>query len=252
MELSDLKSFLIDLFGAAKLTDDSEWGFTIEAASKISRLGFATNLTPETVKAAARAEVDLLVTHHDAWDFLYGMKEFCQAELRSHGMSHLFVHLPLDDADFGTGATMVQALGAEVVERTHREGVFHAGVVGEFDHPVDFGVLGKRFSFILEEPILAWRGHDRLISRVSVVTGGGQSTDNVHEAVERDCDVYITGEKVLYTIQYARFAGINLLVGSHTFTEILGVESLAHKIRNAFPGLYVTRIDEEHWESYRR
>ncbi len=30
------------------------------------------------------------------------------------------------------------------------------------------------------------------------------------------CDAYFTGEKILYTIQYAKQANINLIVGSHT------------------------------------
>ena len=48
-------------------------------------------------------------------------------------------------------------------------------------------------------------------------------TSDVKDAVDRNCDVYITGEKFLYTVQYAKFAGINIIVGSHTYTENLPI-----------------------------
>lgn len=43
------------------------------------------------------------------------------------------------------------------------------------------------------------------------------------------CDTYITGEYVLHSQQYARLMGINLLVGSHTNTEILGIHALGDR-----------------------
>ena len=57
-----------------------------------------------------------------------------------------------------------------------------------------------------------------------------------------NCDVYITGEKVLYTIEYAKLAGINLIVGSHTFTEVFGVESLAKKIKDKYKDIEIVRL----------
>ena len=73
-------------------------------------------------------------------------------------------------------------------------------------------------------------------------------TTEVRELVERGCDTYITGEKSLYTIQYAKFTGINLIVGSHTFTEIWGVESLTLKIKEAFSDVEIVRLNEAHSE----
>lgn len=49
-------------------------------------------------------------------------------------------------------------------------------------------------------------------------------------AAEKNCDINITGEKVLYIIEYAKFTGMNLIISSHTFTEIFGIESLSKKL----------------------
>lgn len=59
----------------------------------------------------------------------------------------------------------------------------------------------------------------------------------------------LTGECNLYTIQYAQFKGINLIIGSrHTFTEFFGIQSLAIKL-NDKKELEVVRLNEEHYEA---
>ncbi len=102
---------------------------------------------------------------------------------------------------------------------------------------------------ILEEPVQAWKFNDRLIQRVGIVCGGGGLNHDVKIAVEKECDVYITGEKILYTIEYAELVGLNLIIGSHTFTEVFGVESLVSKIIDTFKELEMYKIDEPHLEA---
>ncbi|MCB2322130.1 hypothetical protein LGL55_14980 [Clostridium tagluense] len=56
------------------------------------------------------------------------------------------------------------------------------------------------------------------------------------------------GEKILYTVQYAKYSKINLVVGSHTFTEIFGLERLNEFLIEKYPMLEIVRINEEHIE----
>ncbi len=86
------------------------------------------------------------------------------------------------------------------------------------------------------------------VKKVGVLTGAGHSTDHIKFALDKGCDTYITGEASLYTIQYAQFADINLLVGSHTFTEIFGVESLVLKIQELYENISLIKLQEEHFE----
>jgi putative NIF3 family GTP cyclohydrolase 1 type 2 len=83
---------------------------------------------------------------------------------------------------------------------------------------------------------------------VGIVTGAGNSTNNILDAVNLGCDAYITGEKSLYTVQYAQYVGMNLIVGSHTFTEIFGVRSLVEQIKRKFNHLEIIELTEEHFE----
>jgi len=202
------------------------------------------------VGEAVRAEVNVIITHHDACDFIYGMQEVCLSRMKEHGISHCQFHLPLDGADdFGNNVMLADKLGARVVEKSHLEAdAFYCGRICEFDEPLTFDALKSRLEGVLEEPVQAWRNHDRPIKRICIVTGGGLMTNHVKEAVDRGCDVYITGEKVLYTVEYARFAGIDLLVGSHTFTELFGVEEIARRVCEHFGDVEIIRLPEEHIE----
>jgi len=250
MRLPELEGLLSELFGAELLARAAgEWGITVRGKDEIGRIAFAVNLTPETAKAAVDGEADLLVTHHDAWPFLYGMPEACRSILAEKGVSHLFVHAPLDAADFGTAARLAQRLGLTVTGKSNLQNeLYYAGRVGVYEPPRSFAELAEKFAAVLGEPVKAWQNNDRPVRRVGVTTGGGMMTNELKEVVDKGCDTYITGEKVLYTVQYAKFAGLNLLVGSHTYTEIFGVEGLAAKLKESFPRLATFRLAEPHDE----
>lgn len=250
MRLAEIEECILDLFD----TKDNEHfykesGITVRWAGDVKRIGYCTNLTLDTIEEARKNNVDLMITHHDAWEFIYGLKEACREKLIEYNISHYFNHLPLDDCDFGTNNSLIEKLGLEIIERTHEEDGFFCGRVAEFKEEVTFEELVEKLESILEESVQSWKFKEGKIKRVGLVCGGGGFTTDVREAIDRNCDVYITGEKVLYTIEYAKFAGINLIVGSHTFTELFGIESLAMKIKDKFKDIEIVRLYEERLEA---
>lgn len=251
MNINVFENYIYELFGEERLStvkDKGEFGFTIKGIEEITKIGYATNLTPETVEEAIKNKVDLILTHHDAWDFIYGMKEICLEKLKENNISHYYIHLPLDDAEFGNNVTLLEKLGAEVIDKFCIEEGFYCGRVGVLETELEFNELVDKIENILEEPVKSWKNNDRTIKKVGVLTGAGMSTNNIKEALELNCDVYITGEKILYTVQYAKLTGINLIVGSHTFTEIFGVERLANFMKKKYNEVEIVRLYEEHIE----
>jgi len=250
MTITEFQQTLYTLFDRDLLEKfPNEWGLTTRGKEPITRVGFATNLTNETAIASCEAGVDLLLTHHDAWPFLHGMKESCMRILQEADLSHFYIHLPLDDVEFGTNTSLARRLGGRIVDQTHLcEEQFLCGRIAEFQPSVPFNELVHKIEIVLGESVKSWRHHDRPVSRLCIVTGGGMMTSDVKEAVDHQCDAYLTGEKVLYTVEYARFAGINLVVGSHTYTEIFGVEGLAQQLLRHHPSLTVMQIVEAHVE----
>jgi dinuclear metal center YbgI/SA1388 family protein len=242
----------IELIFANLLTqfdENEEYAFYNFGPKVIKRIGYSTNISPEIVNQAAKDKVDLIITHHDAWDFVFGMKDACHALLKEYGISHFFVHLPLDYAVFGTCNSLFGALGInEQIQHSYQhEGRTIPGI-GEFNVPLTFESLIEKVKDTLNEEVKSWKNSEKPISRVGIITGAGNSTKNIRDAHNLGCDVYITGEKILYTVQYAKFIGMNLIVGSHTFTEIFGVKTLTEKLKEKFSNLEIVQLKEEHFE----
>lgn len=251
MLIKDFEGFINDTFTKERLEivkDKDEYGFTNIGAEEIYKIGYCTNLTVETAKEAVKQKVNLLITHHDAWEWMTGMKEVVLKILKQSEISHFYIHLPLDDADFGNNTSILERLGFRVVDKFSNDDGMYCGRIGELDNPIEFEELVSRIENLMEEPVRSWKNHEGKIKRIGVVTGAGFFSTDVEEAAKLGCDVYFTGEKTLYTVQYAKFININLIVGSHTFIEIFGVESLANLINKRYSEVDVVKINEEHIE----
>ena len=248
MRYSHLKTKLIALFDPQKLdgTLNDEWGFLNESNKDIKKIGYATSLTDDIVKAAAKNNVDLIITHHDAWHFVYGMKEKCAELLAKHNIIHAWFHLPLDDADFGTSSSIAKALRLANCKKANPAGKYLCSVIGEIESPAAFEDFSKGLSDILQEPLRAYQNNSSPIHIVCITGGAGYSTDDIKVALENGCDTYITGEYTLYAQQYAKLIGINLLVGSHTNTEILGVHELVSRL-SADTDIEYVRLAEDNY-----
>ncbi|MGG3279931.1 Nif3-like dinuclear metal center hexameric protein [Paenibacillus solani] len=251
MDTLAFKSYIYALFGTLlnEFEEDEEYGYHYFSAKCYKKIGYSTNLTPEVVQQAAKQNVDLIITHHDAWSFVYGMKEQCMDLLQHHNIAHFYIHLPLDYAEFGTCNSLLRELGVVRIVQPSRNIKGDSSIgIGELESPVTMDELVKTMSSALGEKVFFQKNSSRAIQRIGMITGAGNGTNQLREALNHDCDVYITGEKNLYTVQYARFIGLNLIVGSHTFTEIFGVRSLAQKLQERFHEVEIVELCEDHIE----
>ena len=107
-----------------------EWGIAEYCDHPVS-IGYATTITPDTIKTAVDRDVDVIVTHHDAWEFMFEQREEVRALLRKNGLTHIWAHLPLDLADFGTSAMLLSEIGCTPVATLAE----NAGRVGELSEP---------------------------------------------------------------------------------------------------------------------
>jgi len=251
LDTKEFNAYINELFDQQfqKFNEDEEYGFYNFNQNSYTKIGYATNITPEIILQAAEKNVEIIVTHHDAWNFIYGMKEKCIDLLERNNIAHFFVHLPLDYIDFGTCNSLLKLLGVNLIIQNSCDsnGMSLIGV-GVYDAPITFEDLVKKLTELLGEKVIARKNNNREIKRIGVLTGAGDGTKHVRMALHSNCDAYITGEKTLYTFQYAKFVNMNIIIGSHTFTEIFGVRSLAIKLREKFSHLEVIQLEEEHTE----
>ncbi|MDM5189090.1 Nif3-like dinuclear metal center hexameric protein [Bacillus sp. DX4.1] len=227
---------------------DDEYGFTNISKNKFNKIGYTTNLTIETIEEAKANQVDMIITHHTPWSFLYGMEKTCKEKLREYEINHFWIHSPLDFVQFGTCTSLFREIEIDkMIEYSSCDEEELPGI-GEYELPMSFSELVERVEDRLEEEVKSWKNNDKQVKKVAILTGAGNNTNIIQKALERGCDTYITGEKTLYTVQYAKFKGVNLIVGSHTFTEIFGVESLVFKLKGENPTLEIVQLFEEHLE----
>lgn len=250
MKARDIVDYMNGLFETKELDSFSnEASLTYDVNKEVKCIGYATNITLDVVDKAHQSGVDFLITHHDAWGFIYGLKEAVMDRLKEYDISHYFVHLPLDDAPFGTNSSLLKGLGLKEISKHCCYDGYCCGAIGEYEEGLGFEEFTKKFEGLLEEPALSWNFGKEKVKRVYVLCGAGGETDLMKEARELDVDVYITGEKNLYTVQYADLHKMNLIVGSHTFTEIFGVRNLMNLVKEAFPSISFVQIRENHLET---
>jgi len=238
-----LENTLYAVFGAGPLDSDrEEWG-VLEYHPDPRSMGYATTLTPGVVRQAAAREIDLLVTHHNAWDFMLEAQAEAHRLLKVHGISHLWCHHPLDYADFGTSAALLESVGCKLTA-VFAEGF---GRVGEIDLPIDLPAAIQIFQRELGEDPCRVHDGSRMITRIAAVTGAGAMTSYLSEALAFDVDLYVTGETSLYLLDYACYRGVNALVFSHNYTERAGTANLAQKIASHLGIERVVPLDEPHY-----
>ena len=97
-----IRDVLDDLFSKKFLDEHlDEWGI-VEHCDHPTSLGYSTTITPRTIYEAVDRSVDVIVTHHDAWKFMFEQRDEVCGLLQDKGLTHIWAHLPLDLADFGT------------------------------------------------------------------------------------------------------------------------------------------------------
>ena len=227
-----------------KLLDSlpDEWGVVIHCINPRS-LGFATTLTPALIRQAIAKEIDLLVTHHDVWDFMLEERPTSIELLAQHHISHVWCHAPLDRVDFGTTSALLTLTGSQMVA-TIAEG---DGRIGELPRPIALSVIRELLDRQLSESPCRVHDANRLVTRIACVTGAGASTKYLAEALDYGIDLYLTGETSLYLLEYASFRDVNVLIYSHNYTEILGTQNLANRIADQLGIKEIIQLDEPHY-----
>ena len=84
MNITQFKEHITSLFEEhLNKYGDDEYGFHLHISKEeFHKIGYTTNLTLETIEEAYRNGVDMIVTHHAPWSFLFGMEEACIEKLK--------------------------------------------------------------------------------------------------------------------------------------------------------------------------
>jgi putative NIF3 family GTP cyclohydrolase 1 type 2 len=219
-----------------------EWGIVIHCSNPKS-LGFATTLTPTIIQQAISKDLDLLVTHHDTWEFMLDERDQSHDLLAQHKISHIWCHEPLDKADFGTAAALMNILECKIIGSI----VDDCGRVGELPGELELSKIIEILDGHMAERPCRIQNAGKPITRIACVPGAGMMIDYLAEALEHGVDLYITGETSSYLLEYANFRNVSVLIYSHNYTEIFGTQNLARRIADRLEIQKIVRLDEPHF-----
>jgi putative NIF3 family GTP cyclohydrolase 1 type 2 len=161
-------------------------------------------------------------------------------------------HTAFDSAAAGINQQLAEGLGLTDIQPLEpcspplrgefRDGVagyeLGAGRFGRLTRPLTLIDLAARLKQFLKISGLHMVGQPQTqITQAAVACGS--AGEFLGAAIERGCQVLITGETRLHTCYEAEARGIALLLAGHYASERFGVESLAQIIAAQFPAIAV-------------
>lgn len=202
---------------------------------EVERIAAAVDASEETIAAAVREGVGLLLVHHGLFwngpEPVTGRQFRRVAPLIGAGAALYSCHLPLDaHPEVGNCILLARRLG---LEPDGRFGEYEGAPIGwQGPLAVSRDDLAGRLKEAVQGPVHVLPGGPDEIRRVAVVTGGGASF--IQEAVAAGVDAFVTGEGPHHSYVDAMELGINVFYGGHYATETFGVRALAARLEARF------------------
>lgn len=210
-------------------------GLQVQGPEEIQLIGAAVDASEETIAAAVRQGVQLLLVHHGL--FWGGLRPITGPMYRKvagviEGNLGLYsLHLPLDaHPDLGNNALVLKSLD---LPPEGRFGFYKDLEVGWWARgELDREELSLRLATAVDGEIRVIPGGPQVVKKVGVLTGAGASS--LAEAASKGLDTLITGEAPHHSYHDAMEMGVNLILAGHYATETFGVKALAGKLAEEF------------------
>lgn len=210
-----------------------------------NRVMTCLTLTPDVAAEAIREKVDLIVSHHP---ILFRPIQRITTEtnegrmlldLITAGIAVYSPHTAFDSAAAGINTQLAKRFDLKNVEPLRADDnaplAAGSGRVGELETPLDFKSFLQNVLLVMKLPGCEAVATEREIHRVAVACGAAASF--LSDAIEKDCDVFITGEARFHAALEARSAGIGLILLGHYASERFALETLATQLSETFSNL---------------
>ena len=237
MNLYDIVNFLDDLLKVKDWQDKSNNGLQVEGKEEVEKVAFAVDACMEVFERAKEIGADMIVVHHGLiWggiDYVRGIVKKRLKFLIKNDISLYAAHLPLDaHPSLGNNAQILKILDLEPTESFGTYQGREIGYIGSFRESKRIGeVLSVIKEKINPNSIVLRFGNDE-IRRVGVVSGRGSFALN--EAIEKEVDIFITGEVDHSIYHLAKESEINVVFAGHYATEVFGVKALMRVLAGEF------------------
>jgi len=204
-------------------------GLQVEGSPHIKKIIFGVSANMALFEAAAVAKADMIITHHGLiWDNVMpitGVFGRRIAFLLKNNINLAAYHLPLDmHPVIGNNAMLAKKLRLKNIKPF---GEYHGkmiGLRGSFARPLSAAALAKQLGgeFIPAGPAK--------IKTAAIVSGGAHKMVSQAE----NTDIYITGSRDEFVVEYCKEAKINFIAMGHYNSEKLGIMALKDYVAKKF------------------
>ena len=245
--VKNITDFLNKTLRVRKIRDSSLNGLQVRSRNSgaISKVGFAVDACGSTFEKANRLGVELLVVHHGIkWrpQKDRDLEKTRAAYLEKHNMALYAAHLPLDlHEEYGNNMQLSRLLGLRDMRKFGRYHGIRIGYAGTFRGTTGLDDLAGILNKHLKTVCRVFQFGNKRVRSLGIISGGGGSM--LKEAVREQLDCFLVGELDLAVYNAAKDYGMNLVVGGHYATEMVGVKALMPAVREAF-GVETVFIDD--------
>ncbi len=239
MKRADLIEFLKSYLEIEKFKDYAPNGLQIAGTEEINLIVLAVTASGSSVNAAVAMGAQALLVHH-GWFWksepapIVGIKYQRIAKLIKNDVNLMAYHLPLDaHPAVGNNAQLAERLSIRITDRIGDLSLLHVGEL--IDGPMKASDFAERVERVLgRKPLLAG-DPDKFILKIGWCSGAAQN--ELLEAADAGCDLYLSGEIREATPYEAVESGCVYLAGGHYATERFGIQALGELLMREFPGL---------------
>lgn len=237
MKLKDIDSYLQELLHIQEFTssDSSLNGIQVgDKEADIQCCAFAVDACHETINRAAAAGAQMLFVHHGLfWGrplAITGSHYKRVKALLDNNIALYATHLPLDaHNELGNNIKLAQRLKLKSITPFGNYKGKMIGFEGKLEKPMDLSdviqMLGIKESQCLK--VLPFGA--KAIESVAIVSGG--APHEVEEAIQKELDLYITGDASHEVYHLCSESQINMVSCGHYFTETTGVQAVSEKMQ---------------------
>jgi dinuclear metal center YbgI/SA1388 family protein len=215
--------------------DNALNGLQIENSGGITKIGAAVDASTRVLEAATKQNVDFLIVHHGLfWPGLQPVTGVLRRQLElafENNIALYSAHLPLDlHPQVGNNAQLAAALGVKSTLPFFEEKGQKIGLKARASLPRD--ELDRKLQKALGGPVKAFMYGPKKTGTIGIITGGAGS--EIHKVAQEGIDTFVTGEAPHWAAVAADELAMNLLLGGHYATEVLGVKPLATHLSKRF------------------
>jgi dinuclear metal center YbgI/SA1388 family protein len=233
MKLNELIDYLEEVFEYKDFDEPySSNGLQVEGKENIRKIAFSVDATIETIQRTIDLNCDVLICHHGIfWPSIKHIRGAMREKVKlllDNDISLIGMHLPLDKhKEIGNNVELIKLLSGKVIEE-----IDSICYLGEFDKEKNVCDVAKLLDLKLKTKSKVF-DFSKKVKTFGVCSGGGSS--HFYSFIEKDCDLFITGELRYEVINCAKESGISLISSGHYATETLGIRALMKKMSCELP-----------------